>query len=174
MSGNAFVDDQVLLDVSFDAAKARLNRLAADGVLLGASECAYGEGIAGLAEEAGPAAGMSRLARVRLWDMAEKGGCARLWLRWEAIGPDGAVFPALDGDLTLSPAGETTTVLMLAGVYRLPGQVSAGLDPVGARCVAALTIRSFIARLACALAHPAGSAVWVKRTGQESPRRRLG
>ena len=46
----------------------------------------------------------------------------------------------------------------LAGVYRLPGQAAAGPDPAGVRCVAALTIRCFIARLACALMHPAGSA----------------
>jgi hypothetical protein len=52
------------------------------------------------------------------------------------------MFPALDADLTLSPAEETTTVLTLAGVYRLPGQAPAGLDPVDARRFAALTIRS--------------------------------
>ena len=80
-------------------------------------------------------------------------GCAR-----EAIGPDGTAFPALAADLTLSPVGETTTMLTLAGVYRLPGQAAAGPDPAGVRCVAALTIRCFIARLACALMHPAGSA----------------
>ena len=95
-------------------------------MLLGASECAYGEGIAGLAEEAGPAAGLSRLAEVRPGDLMATPGGARLWLRWEAIGPDGAVFPALDADLTLSPAGETATVLTLAGVYRLARQAYRG------------------------------------------------
>jgi hypothetical protein len=54
MSGNAFVGDQVVLDVGFDAARCRLRRLAADGVLLGAAEYAYGAAITGLAEERGP------------------------------------------------------------------------------------------------------------------------
>lgn len=159
MSGNVFVGDQVLLDVGFDVARCQLGRLAADGVLLGASEYAYGEGITGLVEAAGPAAAMSRLAGVQPGDLAETGGCARLWLRWQAIGSDGAVFPALDADLTLTLAGQKTTVLALAGVYRLQGQAGAGLDPITVRCFAAVTIRSFIARLACALMHPAGSAV---------------
>jgi hypothetical protein len=158
MSGNAFVGDQVLVAVSFDAARARLKRLAGDGVLLGAAECAYGEGITGLAEETRPAARLCRLTGVRPRNLPERGDRARLALRWEAIGPDGTVFPALDADLTLSPAGEATTMLTLAGVYRLPGQAAAGPDPAGVRCVAALTIRCFIARLACALMHPAGSA----------------
>jgi hypothetical protein len=57
------------------------------------------------------------------------------------------------------PAGEQTTVLAVAGVYRLPGQVGTGLDPDMVRCFAAVTIRSFIARLACALTYPAGTAV---------------
>jgi hypothetical protein len=37
--------DRVLLDISFRAAQARLRILARDGVLLRASEEAYGEGI---------------------------------------------------------------------------------------------------------------------------------
>lgn len=41
MSGNAFVGDQVLVDVSFDAARRQLRRLVSDGVLLGASKYAY-------------------------------------------------------------------------------------------------------------------------------------
>jgi hypothetical protein len=167
MSGNAFISDHVLLGISLDAARARLERLARDGALLGASEYAYGEGIACLAEEAGPAAGLSWLADVRPGDLAETRDCARLPLRWVAIGRDGAAFPALDSVLTLSRAGETTTVLTLDGVYRLPGQAAAGLDPASVRCFAAVTIRSFIARLACIFIHPAGSAVPVSRAWPE-------
>jgi hypothetical protein len=159
MSGNVFVGDQVLVDASFDAARPRLGRLARDGVLLGASEYAYAAGITGLVDAAGLAAGMSRLVGVQPGNLAETGGRDRLSLRWEAIGSDGALFPALDADLTLSPAGEKITVLSLAGVYRLPGDAGAGLDPAIVRCFAAVTIRSFVARIACALMHPAGSAV---------------
>jgi hypothetical protein len=159
MSGNIFVGGHILMDVCLDSAKRQLERLAHDGVLLSASEHAYGEGITGLVETAGLAAGMSRLVGARPVDLMETEGCARLWLRWEAIGSDGTLFPALDADLTLSPAGEKSTMLMLAGVYRLPEHAGAGLDPSIVRCFAAVTIDSLIARLACALMHPAGSAV---------------
>jgi len=50
-------------------------------------------------------------------------------------------------------------VLALAGVYRFSGQAEAGLDPAIVRCFAAVAIRTFIARLACALMHPAGVAL---------------
>jgi hypothetical protein len=56
-------------------------------------------------------------------------------------------------------SGETATMLALAGVYRLPGQTEAGLDPAVVRCFAGVAIRSFIARLACALMRPAGVAL---------------
>jgi hypothetical protein len=170
MSGNVFLSDNILMDVCLDSARRQLERLARDGVLLSASEYAYGAGITGLVEAAGLAAGMSRLVGVRPGGLMESEGGARLWLRWEAIGSDGTLFPALDADLTLSPAGENTTVLTLAGVYRLPEYAGAGLDPGIVRCFAAVTIDSFIARLACALMHPAGSAVPAGRAGQNSPR----
>jgi hypothetical protein len=169
MSDNVFVDDHILMDVGLDSAGRQLERLARDGVLLSASEYAYGAGITGLAETAGLAAGMSRLVGVRPGDLTETEGCARLWLRWEATGSDGTLFPALDADLTLSPAGENTTVLTLAGVYRLPEHAGTGLDPGIVRCFAAVTIDSFIARLACALMHPAGSAIPAGLPGQNSP-----
>ena len=107
MSGNVFVGDHIPMDVCLDSARRQLERLARDGVLLSASEHAYGEGITGLVETAGLAAGMSRLVGVQPGDLPETEGCARLWLRWEAIGSDGTLFPALDADLTLSPAGRT-------------------------------------------------------------------
>jgi hypothetical protein len=169
MSCNVFVGDHILMDVCLDSARHQLERLAGDGVLLSASEHAYGAGITGLVETAGLAAGISRLVGVRPGELMDTEGCARLWLRWEAIASDGTLFPALDADLTLSPDDENTTVLTLAGVYRLPENAGAGLDPGIVRCFAAVTIDSFIARLACALMHPAGSAVPAGRAGKNSP-----
>jgi len=168
MSGNVFVGDHILMDVCPDAARRQLERLARDGVLLSASEHAYGGGIADLVETAGLTAGMSRLVGVQSGNLMETEGCARLWLRWEAIGSDGTLFPALDGDLTLCPAGENTTVLTLTGIYRLPEHAGAGLEPGIVRSFADVTIDSFIARLACALMHPAGSAAPAGRAGQNS------
>ena len=168
MSGNVFVGDHILMDVRLDLARRQLERLAGDGVLLSASEHAYGAGITGLVEAAGLTEGISRLVGVQPGDLTETEGCARMWVRWEAIGSDGTLFPALDADLTLSPAGENTTALTLAGVYRLPEHAGAGLDPGIVRCFADVTIDSFIARLACALMHPAGSAAPAGRAGHNS------
>src|SRR5262249_4680494 len=154
-----FIGDHILMDVCLDSATRQLGRLARDGVLLSASEHAYGEGVTGLMETAGLAPGMSRLVGVQPGDLVETEGCARLRLRREASGAEGPVCRALDAVLTLAPAGESTTLLTLAGVYRPPEHAGARLDPGIVRCFAAVTIDSFIARLACALMHPAGSAV---------------
>lgn len=151
MNGNVFVADHILLDVGLDVATRQLERLAGGGVLLAAAESAYGAALADLAEAAGIAAEPSRLAGVAPGELTETVGYARLAMRWEAIGANGALLPALDADLTLSPAGEKAALLVLAGVYRLPDQMGAALNPAIVRCFAAVTIRSFVARLACTL-----------------------
>src|SRR5262249_11476862 len=76
------------------------------GGLRAAAGSAWGGGTAGGGGAGGPAAGLPGRAGVGAEDMADPPGGARLWLRWEAIGPDGAVYPALDAVLTLTPAGE--------------------------------------------------------------------
>jgi len=159
MSGNAFVSSHVPLEVGFDDARDRLGLLARDGVLLAESADAYRQGIAGLAPADGPVAGWCSLTRVRCGDVATVRGCARLSLRWEAAGPGVAVFPALDADLTLCPAEDAATVLALAGIYRLPDRITADLDPAVVRRQADMTARSFTARVASALTHPAGTAL---------------
>ena len=127
-------------------------------MLLWAAELAYGEGISDLVEVAGPAAGLTRLAGVRLDDVAQADDCAHVAFQWEAIATDGKLFTALDADLMLVPAGDQITAVDLAGAYRLqPGRAGAGLDQaIVGRYAAA--IRSFLARVACALVHPAGTA----------------
>jgi hypothetical protein len=165
------VGDRVLLDISFPAARTRLGILAGDGVLLEASEEAYGEGITGLVQLAGAAAGLTRLAGADLESLAETGHCAHIALRWEAIAADGQLFAALDADLMLVPAGDQTTALALAGAYwPQPGPAGAGLDRAIVRRCAAATTRSFVARVACALVHPAGTG---RPTGRSVPRRPL-
>jgi hypothetical protein len=145
------------LAVSFGTGRARLGLLARDGVLLRACHAAYSDGIAGLAQAAGPAAGLSRLAAVGLADLADTDHCARMALRWEALAADGKVFPALEADVMLTPAGEQITPLAVAGTYRRPpGWAGAGLDQAIVRRCTAATIRGFMARIACALVHPAG------------------
>ena len=159
MTGHIVVGDRVLPDASFGAARARLGSLARDGMLLQASEAAYGEAITGLVQAAGPAAGLTRLAGICLEDLAEAGDCAHIALQWEAIAADGKLFTALDADFMLVPAGDQITALILAGAYRpQPASACAELDQAIMRRCAAAAIRGFLARVACTLVHPAGTA----------------
>ncbi len=120
----------------------------------------------------GSAPGLSRLAEVRFLDLVIRADSALLVLRWEAIGRGGGLFPALDADITLAPAGEHAPLLTVAGAYRSPlGILGAALDRTILHRVAAATIRAFMNRVADAITHPASTA----RSGngiaaQESPR----
>ena len=115
-----FVGDEMLLDVSFNAAQARLANLTQDGTLRDASQDAYGEQIIGVVRigPLGSAPGMSRLVEAHFRDLVIRENSAVLTLRWEAIGPGGGLFPALDADITLSPASDHATLLTLGGAYR--------------------------------------------------------
>jgi len=130
-----------------------------------ASELAYGEGIAGLVKLAGPAAGLTRLADVRLEDLtdaddqAEEDDCAHIAVQWDAIAADGKLFTTLLADLVLMPVGDQITVLSLTGTYwPPPGCAGAGLDQAALRGCATALMGSFLDSVACELAHPAGTA----------------
>jgi hypothetical protein len=152
-----FITDQITLAGAFPAACTRLRQLADGRLLQRASNDAYGEGVRGGLMHGGPVRHLpSRdLAGVQLGHLTVltgHNGCARLPLRWETAGPAGQ-FPVLDADITLTAAGDTS-VLALVGTYRLPPGPGAGQEAV--RQCAAATIHSFLALLACAIAHPAG------------------
>jgi len=150
---------RVAINTGFHAARARLKILARGGMLPRASEVAYGEGITGLVELAGPAAGLARLADVFLEDLTETDDCAHIALQWEAIGADGKLFTALLADLMLVPAGEQLTALSLAGAYwPPPGRADAGLGQAIMRRCATAVIGSFLDSVASELVHPAGTA----------------
>jgi hypothetical protein len=150
---------RVLLDASFDATWARLQILARDGMLLRASEEAYGTGITGLVQAAGPAAGLTRLAGICLQDLAATGDGARIMLQWQAIAADGTLFTALDTALTLVPAAGQVIALTMAAAYRpQPGPAGAGLDQAIVHRCATAALDSFLGQVASALVHPAGTA----------------
>lgn len=156
-----FVGDEVPLDVSFTAAQTRLVNLIRGGLLGGASQEAYSDGITGLARVGpmGSVPGLSRLVQVHFRELKASDDSARLALRWEATGPGGELFPALDADITLTPAGNHSTTLTLTGAYRPPlGTVGAELDRAILYRVAAATIRAFLHRVADAIVHPARAA----------------
>ncbi len=142
-----FVGDEVVLDVSFAAARARLADLTRNDLLQSASEDAYGEGITGQARVG--ALGLYKVVRVHVRPLGEAGGHVGFAIRWEASGPGGMLFPSLDADITLVPASDRTTLLVLAGVYRPPfGPLGTALDRAALHRVAAATIRNFLGRLA--------------------------
>jgi hypothetical protein len=131
------------------------------------SEGAYGDGLTGLARVGplGEVQGVSKLVEVHVLDMVTRGESAVLALRWEATGPGGRLFPALDADIWLTPAGERSARLSLAGVYRPPlGALGAGLDRAVFHRVADATVRSLLARVADVLARPQEPTSAVQRT----------
>ncbi|MGO9162828.1 MAG: hypothetical protein ACLP7J_19400 [Streptosporangiaceae bacterium] len=147
-----FTEAEVTLDIGYGEARQVLARLADSEVLTRVCETAYGEGITVLAGGAGPAA-EARLSGVRAQLIAGD-SWGYLTLRWEAMGPDGRLFPAVDADLTLTRAGDHASVLTVFAAYRLP---PAGPRPDGVLvgCAAAVTIRGFLARTASIMRHPA-------------------
>jgi hypothetical protein len=141
-----FVGDEVRLAVGFAAARERLTRLGESGALFESADDAY----AGLARVG--VAGVSKLVRVQVRELSWTDRSAGLALRWEATGAGGALFPVLDADLTIAPAG-AVTMLTLAGSHRPPlGSLGEVLDRAILHRVAAATIRSFLAQVAAQLA----------------------
>lgn len=157
-----FVTGEVQLEIGFTDAWAQLAKLTRAGWLLSASRDAYGAGTVGLAQFAPPrpGLGMSRLVAAHSRELAGRHDLTRVALRWEAIGPGGEVFPALDADITLTPDGEPATRLALAGVYRLPpGNPGAAQDPAIAR-IGRATIGTFLDRIAHAMTVPPRACEW--------------
>ena len=155
-----FVGAETQLDLGFDAVQARLATLARGGLLRRASGGAYDAWLASLAQ-IGPwvtALGMSPLVQVRVRDMVPHGDCAIWTMRWEVTGPGGSLFPALDADIKLTPAGGNATVLAVCGAYRPPlGVLGVGLDRMTMRQAAEVMIRSFTIHIRMAIVHPAAS-----------------
>jgi hypothetical protein len=152
LTDDVFVRDEVMLDVGFDEARDRLAKL--DRWSPDASDDVYREEIAVLAPigPPGPAPGASGLAATRLQSLAARDGRAVLALRWEVRGAAGRLFPVLDADLTLAPAGEDAALLTLAGACRPPlGNLGAELDRLLLHRVADATIRHFLERVAAVL-----------------------
>jgi hypothetical protein len=155
-----FIGAEVRLNIGFSAAQARLANLTSGGVLRHASDDAYRDLGTGLVRVGplGAAPGMSRLVTVRFGDLAVHADFAVAAMRWEAAGPGGTLFPALDADIRLTRAGPDVTVLAVSGTYRPPlGTLGAGADRVIMHRIAQATIRAFTQQVGTAIPSPATS-----------------
>ena len=153
-----FARRDLLLDLSFETGRARLVNLVRGGALAGASHAAYDAGIAAVIRVGplGHVRSTGKLVRVSFLDPADRDGFLQVGLRWEATGIAGDLFPVLDGDFTLTPAGPGAARLALAGVYRPPlGWLGARLDAALLHKVADATFSALLRSVADTLTGPA-------------------
>ena len=146
-----FVGDEITLGAAYPDARAGLLRLTHGGWLSDASGDAYAEGLAGLVRVGpfGDMPGASKLVRVLVLEPVERENSLTLSLRWEATGVMGHLFPVLDANVILIPAGENASQLALAGAYRPPfAAVGQGLDRALLHRAASATVRSLLRRMA--------------------------
>ncbi|HXB50951.1 MAG TPA: hypothetical protein VNW50_24585 [Streptosporangiaceae bacterium] len=145
-----FARRDLLLALSFEAGRSRLLNLLRDGALAGASHAAYEAGIAVVrVGPLGNVPGAGKLVRVSFLDPADRDGQLQVGLRWEATGIAGDLFPVLDGDFTLTPAGAGAARLALAGVYRPPlGWLGARLDEAVLHKIADATFSALLRSVA--------------------------
>lgn len=149
-----FVSREIVTQVGFTAATARLANLLTGNSLQNASHSAYDDGLTALIP-VGPAPALTRLVRARFDHLVLRGDTAVLTFRWEATGTGADLFPVLDADITLTPAGDDATLLRLDGSYRPPlGAAGAILDRAVMHRVASATIRSLLRQISQALANP--------------------
>jgi hypothetical protein len=152
-----FTSQELIVDAGFAAARARLARMVAGGGLAGVSRDAY-EGALTRLIRVGPfgdAPGISKQVQVRLIGPVRRDATTTVWLRWEATGPAGGLFPVLDADLLLRPVGLEKTRMTLNGCYRPPlGRLGAGLDRAALHRVATATIRNLLRGIADTLTEP--------------------
>jgi len=169
-----FASRELLLDLSFEAGRARMLNLLRDEAFAGASHAAYEAGIAVIrVGPLGSMPGAGKLVRVSFLDPADRDGLLQVGLRWEATGIAGDLFPVLDGDFTLTPAGAAAARLALAGVYRPPlGWLGARLDEAVLHRVADATFSALLRTVADILVRPAPACgtAGVREPGTALPR----
>jgi hypothetical protein len=156
-----FVAAELVLDIGFRAAHARLVNLAHKGGLSDVSQAAFRDGLPAVLRVGpfGAVPGASKLVRVRLLDPVYRRDAMTLGLRWEATGFASELFPMLDADISVTPAGERRTRLALIGSYRAPlGGIGSGLDRAVLSLVAVATIHALLRHVADTLAAPGMAA----------------
>ena len=152
-----FVAHQLVIDISSQAAQARLANLAYGYGLSDASQQAHEDGLASLIRVGplGDLPGASKLVRVRFLDPVYCDDAMTLGLRWKR-----QVSPARCSQCSTRtshspPPGSTRHGSRCAGAYRPPlGPLGAALDKAILNQMAAATIRALLRNVANALANP--------------------
>jgi hypothetical protein len=156
-----FVAHDVVLEVGFGTARPRLLELIGGSGLTGVSRAAYDDGLETIlrAVPFGDLLPGARLISVRFLAPSERDDSLTTALRWEARGATGDLFPVLDADIVLTPAGPAITRLALAGIYRLPfGRPEATADRAVIRRVADVTVHALLETIGGSLTAPAPPA----------------
>lgn len=152
-----FLAEERTVAVGFADATRRLTHVINHGTIRAASAAAYehGQTVVLRVGPAGDRPGLSKLVRAQFLPSVQRGGTLTVTLRWEATGPAGELFPALDADLVLAREGEDQVRLGLTGSYRPPLSWAGGsLDRVLLRRIATATVRHLLRDLADALIDP--------------------
>jgi hypothetical protein len=152
-----FLAEETMVAAGFADAAARLAHVLSRGSIHAASVAAYEHGQAAVSRVglADGIPGPSKLVRVQFLTPVQRGATLTLALRWEATGPAGEPFPALDADLLLARAGEDHVLLGLTGSYRPPpGPAGAALERTLLRRIAIVTARALLGELAEAITCP--------------------
>jgi len=150
-----FVAGYLTVSTGSGAAQARFENPVHGDWLAGASEAVYDGAVTGLrkVDPAGPVAGnwSGSASSTPVW----RGDVMTVGMRWEATGATGALFPVLSANISISPSGDQTARLALAGSYRPSlGRLGAGLDRAVMHQVVAATMRSLLRNVAAALTSP--------------------
>jgi hypothetical protein len=152
-----FIARELMVHAECGATQARLAQIASASGLISASQAAYQDGLTHLIRVGpfGDTPGVSKLVAVRVLDPVYREDTMTVALRWEATGATGSLFPVLDANISLSPAGEHSTGLALTGTYRLPlGRAGAALDKAILSRVATATIHALLHSIAHAVTSP--------------------
>ena len=163
-----FVSRQVLIDVSYAVARTRFAQFIHSGWLTDASDRAHANGLSGLIRVGpfGAVLGASKLVRVQTLDPVPRDNTVVLPLRWEATGALGRLFPVLDADLILTPAGTGGSCLELRGVYRAPlAGAGAAADRLMLHRAATATVCALLRDVAETITVPAARPAWARRQG---------
>lgn len=116
-----FISGERVIPMPLDAARSALDRALADGGLVLESERAFEDGMEYVMRVRASRGGVvSKKVRVAVLPSREVGNAIVVPLRWEATGPAGRLFPALDANVELTAADPGSTRLTVNGCYDPP------------------------------------------------------